>query len=51
MVWLPTLLWVTWQVAVPVAVSPGGRPHPAIVAPPSVNATVSPPGAGLTVAV
>jgi hypothetical protein len=39
------------QVAVPLLVLTGWAPHPVIVVPPSVNATVPPSGTGLTFAV
>ena len=43
--------WVgTWQLACPLAET-GTVPHPVIVVPPSVNATVPPSGVGETVAV
>ena len=51
MLWAPAVAGAFWQVAWPVLVLTGWAPHPAITLVPSVNATVPPPGAGLTVAV
>ena len=47
----PAVPGVVMQVAAPVLVFTGWAPHPLIVVPPSVKATVPPLGAGLTVAV